>query len=193
MHLSKIQKLSLLIIILAGMLDTSLGANPNSSLLKRSPFLPPQTLSKPAQAMPLKDKIPFPELQFVGFSGSAPDWSFALFFKTLNQVKWLRIGAEFSGVKVVKFNASIPSLIVEHAGQRKNFKIAQSAPPPSPQPPRQVRMPNHNQASAITLPGQSALTLPGQSAITLPGLSELGAENKTIPRRRIIPPKKNNP
>ena len=177
MPLSKIQKLSLLSLLLVGLLCSSLGANPNSSLLKRSPFLPPQTLAQSSQASSPKDKIPFPELQFVGFSGTAPDWSFALFFNPQNQVKWLRLGAEFSEVKVVQFDASIPSLTVEHGGQRKDFKLAQSAPPPSAQPPRQPRLPNHNQASAITLPGQSAP----------------GTGSKTIPRRRIILPKKNNP
>ena len=156
MPLSKIQKRSLLSQILAGLLCSSLGANPNSSLLKRSPFLPPQTLAQSSQAISPKDKIPFPELQFVGFSGTAPDWSFALFFNPQNQVKWLRVGAEFSEVKVVQFDASIPSLTVEHGGQRKDLKLAQSAPPPTAQPLRQARLPNHNQASAITLPGQSA-------------------------------------
>ena len=177
MPLSKIQKLSLLSLIVVGLLCNYLRSNPNSSLLKRSPFLPPQTLSKPAQSITLKDKMPFPELQFVGFSGTAPDWSFALFFNPQNQVKWLRLGAEFAEVKVVQFDASIPSLTVEHAGQRRDFKIAQSVPPPSAYTPRKPRLPNHNQASAITLPGHS----------------EQGAENKTISRRRIILPKKNNP
>lgn len=177
MPLSNIQKLTLLSLMLACLLCTFICANPNSSLINRSPFLPPQTLSKPSYANVQKDKIPFPELQFVGFSGTAPDWSFALFFNPQNQVKWLHLGAEFADVKVVQFNASIPSLTVEHAGQRKDLKLAQSAPPPSAQPPRQPRLPNHNQASAITLPGQSA-----------PGVG-----SKTIPPRRIILPKKNNP
>jgi hypothetical protein len=159
--------------MLACLLCPSIWANPNSSLINRSPFLPQQTLSKPSHANILKDKIPFPELQFVGFSGTAPDWSFALFFNPQNQVKWLHLGAEFAGVKVVQFNASIPSLTVEHAGQRKDVKLAQSAPPLTPHQPRQPSRPNHNQASAVTLPGQSK---PKESS-------------QKIPRRRIILPK----
>ena len=113
-------------------------------------------------------------LQFVGFSGSAPDWSFALFFNPQNQVKWLSLGAEFAEVKLVKFDSIVPSITVEHAGQTKTIKMAKSAPPLSQTPLGLPWNPNHNQAAAITLPGQKASK----------------TASKQIPRRRIILPKK---
>lgn len=164
--------------LLLSMLCTVLYATPNSSLLNRSPFLPPQTSIKAPQANPEPSKSRFPEVQFVGFSGTAPNWSFALFFNPQNQVKWLSLGAEFAEVKVVKFDANVPSLTVEHAKQTKDIKLAQSAPASTPNPSlRRARQPNHNQATAITHPGQSTPK----------------ARSTTIPRRRIILPKKNNP
>tara|TARA_B110000003_G_scaffold257609_1_gene276073 strand:- start:203 stop:727 length:525 start_codon:yes stop_codon:yes gene_type:complete len=169
-----LQYLKCLKLLAAGMASSFLQATSDRSLVNRSPFLPP---NNPSAVVTETKSARFPELQFVGFLGSAPDWSFALFFNPQNQVKWLSLGAEFADVKLVKFDSIAPSITVEHAGQTKTIKMAQSAPPLTQAPSGLPRNPNHNQAAAIALPGQKA--------------SKTGS--KQIPRRRIILPKKNNP
>lgn len=171
-----IQYLKCLKLLAAGMASSFLQATSDRSLVNRSPFLPPNNPSAVVKQGAETKSARFPELQFVGFSGSAPDWSFALFFNPQNQVKWLSLGAEFAEVKLVKFDSIVPSITVEHAGQTKTIKMAQSAPPLTQAPSGLPRNPNHNKAAAITLPGQKASK----------------TASKQIPRRRIILPKKNN-
>ena len=130
MPYTRIPTLPLLSLLLNSILYSVLHASPNSSLLERSPFLPPNDPTKVKPAKPVKNNSPFPKVQFVGFLGTAPDWSLALLFTAQNQVKWLKVGASFADVTILKFDAEVPMLTLEHEGKKEDFKLAQYVPNP---------------------------------------------------------------
>ncbi|MFT4900944.1 MAG: hypothetical protein ACI81V_000211 [Lentimonas sp.] len=150
-----------------------LQADATSSLIERSPFLAPDE-GKPAPKLAVQPKAstPFPEVDFVGFSGGPENWEIALNFPRINQVHWLKHGEQAESVRLMHFNAAEQSVTLSYLGQTDTFKLNQVAPQLFTPPPYQ--------------PSQPQQPLPQ----ILGEQSEASASQRAIPRRRVILPKR---
>jgi len=144
-----------------------------SNLIERSPFSPP---SAPERTAPRQDRSqPFPNIDFVGYSGTEDDWEIALFFAEQNQVHWMREGDEVEGVELVAFSPRNHSVDLRNRQSSRTIRLNDVKPQASNTPPPIVNQQQVQQQQAPGIPTEANNNAPER--------------RRVIPRRRVILPR----
>jgi len=159
-------------------------AETSSSLIERSPFLPPDfgQQEENLRNANLANQPPS-QVDFVGYSGYEGNWEVALFFAQSKQVHWMKPGETVESVRLVDFDPERGAIQITERNRSKFISLNADRPPAQNTPPP-------IQASQNRTP-----SLP-------PGINKQANNNaaaannansntrRVIPRRRVILPKK---
>lgn len=172
--------LALVILFTSSLHTSTLSAN---ELVEKSPFLPPDHNAKPAE--PEKPEVqpqgPISrELEFRGIVKMDGKYQFSIYNKKDQKGYWLTENeAAKSGLVVRDFDADSSSVIVNMNGRSERLTLADTSD--SPMPVAQAKPTTPNQASPVLPPQLNNRNQAGNSN-----------NKRTIPRRRVILPKKTN-
>jgi hypothetical protein len=156
---------------------------PQSNLIERSPFLPPD-YGKEKENLSnanLQNQVPS-QVDFVGYSGFDGNWEVALYFTQSKEVHWMKPGDLIESVRLVDFDPQRGAIQISERNVSKFIRLNAERPPaqdaPPPVRPTQAR-------NSILPPG-----LNPQATDNATTANNNAAETRrVIPRRRVILPK----
>jgi len=156
----------------------------SSTLESKSPFLPPDHNKKTVVApKPVQQNGPISrEIEFRGVVELNGNYQFSLFNKTDQKGYWIKQGDSKEGISVSSFDLSSMSVTISQNGRSERLTLMESTDSPLP--------------VAVSAPPTKQPTVKNNKQPQLPpGLQNAANTNnrstkRTIPRRRVILPKK---
>ncbi|MGB0416608.1 MAG: hypothetical protein ACPGKS_07150 [Coraliomargarita sp.] len=152
----------------------------NQSLKENSPFLPPGygvEAPKPPPPPPQVNGPVAQQLEFRGLMKMGGQYSFSLFDKRNQKGYWLTENQAQDGIRVGNYDANALTVVVTMNGRTERLTLMSASDAPLPVT-ASISKPASNKTKTATLP-------PG-----IPGNTNKDANKRTIPRRRVILPKK---
>ena len=158
-------------VLIANCLFLTSSLSANSTLLERSPFLPPQA-NRPANTSTPPPAAPQSQLQFKGYFELNDELHFNLFDQRENKGSWVKLNVAFAGAKVVAFDRESRAIDVEINGEISRFEIIDGSDIP------------FAISGGTDVASQGAT--PGSPALNPPTI----ADRRSVVRRRIVPPRR---
>ncbi|MEN8662853.1 MAG: hypothetical protein ABF330_10235 [Lentimonas sp.] len=158
-------------------LALSLPVAASSTLQDKSPFLPPgHNKPKVAPPPPVKTNGPLSrEIEFRGVVELEGTYRFSLFNKSDQKGYWIKQGSSKKGISVSNFDLENMSITIAQNGRSERLTLMESTDIPLPVV-----------ASAPPKKSKTNQALPSGIQVTNSGKATKG----TVPRRRVILPKK---
>ena len=158
-----------------------------SKLESNSPFLPPgysRVKSPPKKPVNQPNSPLAKDLEFRGVVQLDGKYQFSLFKKSENQGYWILENSSENGIGVSDFDEDSMSLTVTLNGRSEQLSLMAASENPLPVVAASPSAPTARNPSAPST--QSGLQVPNRTRNNSP-------QRRTIPRRRVIVPPKNNP
>lgn len=161
-----------LLLSVSGTLDATTG------LAKNSPFLPPNTVTKPKATPPPPptNRVVAQQLEFRGLIKFGGQYRFSLFDKRNQKGYWLSQNQGHDGILISSYDNRSQTVVVQFSGRTERLTLMSATDAPLP-------VATSNPQPSVSKP-INALP-PG---VKNPTLSK--GNQKTIPRRRVIIPTK---
>ncbi|MGJ8639043.1 MAG: hypothetical protein ACSHYA_06580 [Opitutaceae bacterium] len=166
--------------VLLAALAFSLPLSAASTLEEKSPFLPAGHNSKKAVPKPPPVKTKGPLAREIEFRGSVEingAYQVSLFNKAEQKSYWIKVGEEKEGIKVTAFDPESMAVTLNQNGRSDRLSLKESTDSPMPVA-----------VSAPPAPSRAQPKLP--QALQNATNTNNSSKKKTIPRRRVILPKK---
>ena len=152
-----------------------------STLETKSPFLPPGHNKPKAQApVPVRTNGPIArQIEFRGVVQMNETYRLSLFDKSEQKGYWIKVGENKGGINVTAFDPKSMAITLNQNGRSERLNLLESTD--APMPVKISSAPALNSAIVPNLP-------PGVQKNT--GVNNTSKNKRTIPRRRVILPKK---